>query len=216
MLNWILGRMRPEETFAPAARALDPRVKAYYEEQSRNYENELAAYADNRFLHSPRILSIETYVKCNATCGFCPYPTSDRIGQKLETEVIQKIIEEVSQSDVHPEFFVPARINEPLFDHRMFSIFEFAAKKLPHTSIGHFTNGTTLSERHIERLASMPNLGFINVSLNSHDPQEHKRLMGLDFDLVVKNLKNLHRVYAAKNPLFRRSDTGWRWDKTRP
>ena len=75
-----------------------------------------------------------------------------------------KIIDEISAADVHPEFFVPARINEPMFDRRMYAIFEFARRKLPATLIGHFTNGTTLSERHIDRLCSMPNLGFINVS----------------------------------------------------
>ena len=67
---------------------------------------------DDRYMRSPRVLSIETYVKCNATCEFCPYPTSDRIGQKLDTGIINKIIDEIASSDVHPEYFVPARINE--------------------------------------------------------------------------------------------------------
>jgi MoaA/NifB/PqqE/SkfB family radical SAM enzyme len=53
---------------------------------------------DDRFMRSPRVLSIETYVKCNATCEFCPSPTSDRIGQKLDTGIIYKIIDEIASS----------------------------------------------------------------------------------------------------------------------
>lgn len=175
---------------------------AYYKEERRNYEKNLVHMMDDRYMRSPRTLSIETYVKCNATCEFCPYPTSTRIGQKLETEIIYKIIDDVSASDVPPQYFVPARINEPMFDHRMYAIFDYAATKLPRTPIGHFTNGTTLSARHIDKLCSMPNLGFINVSLNAHDADDHRRLMGINFDLVIKNLTELHRVYAARGLVF--------------
>jgi Radical SAM superfamily len=184
----------------PAAR--NPELVAYYEEKRREYDAHLAKFADGRFMRSPWLLSIETYVKCNAVCEFCPYPASDRIGQKLDTGIIYKIIDEISAADVHPEFFVPARINEPMFDRRMYAIFEFARRKLPATLIGHFTNGTTLSERHIDRLCSMPNLGFINVSLNSHQPDDHRRLMGLSFERVIKNLQQLHRVYEARGAKF--------------
>jgi len=200
MLDWITRNKRGRALVAPPA-PINPESnpRAYYQEQRRGYETQLAVYMDDRFMRSPRVLSIETYVKCNATCGFCPYPTSNRIGEKLDTDIIYKIIDEVSAADVHPEYFVPARINEPMFDHRMFAIFEYAAKKLPRTPIGHFTNGTTLGDRHIHRLCSTPNLGYINVSLNSHEPDEHKRLMGISFELVIRNLRALHRVYEARS-----------------
>ncbi|WP_156898133.1 radical SAM/SPASM domain-containing protein [Methylocapsa acidiphila] len=203
MLDWIT-RKKKRRQGSPASVPIkaESSPQAFYEEQRRGYEAYLATYMDDRFMRSPRVLSIETYVKCNATCEFCPYPTSDRIGQKLDTGIIHKIIDDIASSDVHPEFFIPSRINEPMFDHRMYAIFEYVATKLPRTPIGHFTNGTTLSKGHIERLCSTPNLGFINVSLNSHDPAEHQRLMGLSFELVIKNLKALHHVYEARNFKF--------------
>jgi len=89
-----------------------------------------------------------------------------------------------------------------MFDRRMYAIFDYAAAKLPHSPIGHFTNGTTLSARHIDRLCSVPNLGFINVSLNSHQPDDHRRLMGVSFEVVIKNLKQLHGVYEARSLKF--------------
>lgn len=201
MLDWIKRKKRVEKPAAAEPINPESNPQAYYEEQRRGYEAHLSVYMDDRFMRSPRVLSIETYVKCNATCSFCPYPTSNRIGEKLDTEIIYKIIDDVSAGAVHPEYFVPSRINESMFDHRMFAIFDYAAAKLPHTPIGHFTNGTTLGERQIDRLCST-NLGFINVSLNSHEPDEHKRLMGISFDLVIKNLKALHRTCVARSPRF--------------
>jgi hypothetical protein len=177
-------------------------TRAYYENQRTGYEAWIADYMDERFMRSPRLLSIETFVKCNATCEFCPYPGSERIGQKLDIGIIRKIIDEVSDAEVHPELFVPARINEPMFDRRMYEIFEYVGVKLPSTKITHFTNGTTLSERHIDRLCSTPNLGSINVSLNSHQADDHKRLMGISFDLVIRNLKALHNIYETRGLKF--------------
>jgi Radical SAM superfamily len=183
----------PSKNTGSAAGAL-----AYYEEQRRVYDAVLAEYMIDRFMHSPRVLSIETYVKCNAICEFCPYPTSARIGQKMDIGLIQKIIDDVAASDIHPEHFVPCRISEPMFDRRMYTIFDYAAMKLPKTGIGHFTNGTTLRPKNIDRLSVLPNLGFINVSLNSHQPNEHKRLMGLKFELVLENLRTLHQAFEKR------------------
>jgi hypothetical protein len=184
MLHWLRRR-------SAAARA-------YYDDQRRVYDAVLVEYMTDRFMHSPRVLSIETYVKCNAICEFCPYPTSSRIGQKMDTGLIRKIIDDVAAAEIHPEHFVPCRISEPMFDRRMYAIFDYVAGKLPKTGIGHFTNGTTLRPKNIDRLCALPNLGFINVSLNSHEPKEHKRLMGLKFELVIENLKALHQAFEKR------------------
>jgi hypothetical protein len=85
-----------------------------------------------------------------------------------------------------------------MFDRRMYAIFDYVAAKLPKTGIGHFTNGTTLRPKNIDRLCALPNLGFINVSLNSHQPKEHTRLMGLKFELVLENLMALHQAFEKR------------------
>jgi MoaA/NifB/PqqE/SkfB family radical SAM enzyme len=86
-----------------------------------------------------------------------------------------------------------------MFDRRMYAIFDYVAAKLPKTGIGHFTNGTTLRPKNIDRLCALPNLGFINVSLNSHQPKEHTRLMGLKFELVLENLMALHQAFEKRS-----------------
>jgi hypothetical protein len=144
------------------------------------------------FMKSPRFLSIETYVKCNATCEFCPYPTSPRIGQKISSELFHKIIDDVASATRHPELFIPCRLNEPLLDKRVFEFCAYVGRMMPTTRVGYFTNGTTINAKNVERLIQSENLGYINVSLNSHLPEEHRRLMGIDFGTVYRNLKYLH------------------------
>ena len=45
----------------------------------------------------PRNVSIETQVRCNAKCDFCPYPESPRQGEEMPTEVFEKIIDSVKK-----------------------------------------------------------------------------------------------------------------------
>jgi hypothetical protein len=177
-------------------------VTEHYREFRKNYETDVATYGTDRFLYAPRLVSLETYVKCNASCNFCPYPTSTRIDQKLDTDLVYKIIDDVASSGIDPEHFVPARLNEPMLDKRLFDICDYAARKFPTTQVVHFTNGTTLTPANVERIINSPNVGGINISLNSHRPDEHRRVMGISFGLVVKNLQHLHVEYERRSLSF--------------
>jgi pyruvate-formate lyase-activating enzyme len=167
------------------------------------YASDLKTYMDDRFLRSPRLLIVETFVKCNARCDFCPYPTSPRIGERMPTELVQKIFDEVSQAELPLENFVLCKLSEPLLNNRYFDLLEYGLKTLPHADYWHITNGTTLTAKNIERLISYTRLDVMNVSLNSHDPEDYHRVMGLNFDQTIKNLKHLHREHERLNLKFR-------------
>ena len=150
-------------------------------------DENLIAYADQ-----PREVSLETFSQCNAACTFCPYPTLDRIGEKMPMELIDKLIDEMAEWKI-PFFFSPFKVNEPLLDKRMFGICQ---KVLDRTLavLRIFSNGSTLNLANINRIADLDRVVQLWVSLNEYRPEEYKNLMNLDFDHTAKNLDVLHEI----------------------
>ena len=138
----------------------------------------------------PREVSLETFAKCNAACTFCPYPTLDRIGEKMSDALIDKLIGEMSEWEV-PFTFCPFKVNEPLLDKRLMPILERIENETI-ADIRLFTNGQALTWKWIEQINQLDRLKVLWVSLNTHDPLEYARVMGINFETTAKNLDMLH------------------------
>jgi MoaA/NifB/PqqE/SkfB family radical SAM enzyme len=143
------------------------------------------------YLDWPHEVSIETFSKCNASCSFCPYTTLDRIGTKLPDEILDRIIDELKD---HPWPFIlaPFKVNEPLLDKRLIPFCRKVNASLPNANLRIFTNGSALTLKHIEEIASLKSVLHLWISLNSHEPDKYKELMSLDFERTTANLDALH------------------------
>lgn len=143
------------------------------------------------YLDWPAEVSIETYTKCNASCTFCPYTTLDRIGTKMPDEMIDRIIEELKD---HPGLFMisPFKVNEPFLDKRLIPICRKINAELPNAHLRLFTNGSALTDRHIDEVATLERVVHLWCSLNEHEPEAYHALMGLDFERTAENLDRLH------------------------
>lgn len=149
------------------------------------------------FLEYPRWISIETMVKCNAKCSFCPYPISPRKGEMIEDELFYKIIDELSVIPTdHPCHLVLARINEPLLDKRLQVFSAYARKKLPGATMGFWSNGTTLTKDARGWIGEYDN-ATLHISLNSVDEKEHSEMMGIGLAKVLRNLDAVHKMKDA-------------------
>jgi radical SAM protein with 4Fe4S-binding SPASM domain len=159
-----------------------------------------------QWVSTPREVSIETFTQCNARCVFCPYPTLDRKGQRMSDELLDKLVRELIAM---PEgvTFSPFKVNEPLLDNRLIPLCERVNREAPHIRLRIFTNGTPLTPDKIGGLARLENVEHLWVSLNSHDPAEYERIMGMKFDLVSKRLDHLH-AYEFPHPVVL-STVGW-------
>jgi len=145
------------------------------------------------YLDQPREVSIETLTQCNAACTFCPYPTLERIGNKMPDEMIERLISEM-ESWTEPFFFSPFKVNEPLLDKRTIPVCEQVIERtlgIPRI----FSNGTTLTPKNIEKVHNLKRVAHLWISLNSHIASEYKDLMNLDFNKTVKNIDYLHNAY---------------------
>lgn len=148
------------------------------------------------YLDWPAEVSLETFAKCNASCTFCPYTTLDRIGTKMPDEMIDRIIEELKD---HPGVFMfaPFKVNEPFLDKRLIPICRKVNAELPNAYLRLFTNGSALTERHMDEVHTLERVVHLWVSLNEHESGPYHDLMGLDFDRTCANLDLLHVKVAA-------------------
>lgn len=147
----------------------------------------------------PRTISIETQVKCNAKCSFCPYPTSPRKGEEIDTPLFYKIIDDLSEMPPdHVISFTLARINEPLLDKRLQVFSDYVAERLPGARQAFWSNGTMLNPGTFEWIDGYGH-SRLNISLNSVTEQGHQDMMGFGLTKVLRNLDHLHQLKAKKD-----------------
>lgn len=148
------------------------------------------------YLDWPYEISIETFAKCNASCTFCPYTTLERIGVKMPDELIDSIIEELKDHP-HPFLISPFKVNEPFLDKRLIPICRKINAELPNAILRLFSNGSALTEKHIDEVATLKRVTHLWISLNEYEAEAYKATMGLDFERTVANLDLLHEKKAA-------------------
>lgn len=139
----------------------------------------------------PHEVSLETQALCNARCAFCPYPTLERIGTKMPDDLLDKIVVEMGSFSL-PFYFSPFKVNEPFLDKRLIPLCRRVNEEVPNAYIRLFTNGSALTDRHIDEVAGLKRIVHLWVSLNHHDPVEYEKLMGLDFNITTRRLDSLH------------------------
>lgn len=149
----------------------------------------LPAY-QSHWLHQPYEVSLETQSLCNAACTFCPYPTLERIGQKMPDELIDKLFAEMAQWKA-PFYLSLFKVNEPLLDKRVMPLYRRANREL-NARIRIFTNGQALTPDKVQDIAGLKRVEHLWISLNEYRPEEYRALMGLDFDKTAKRLDYLH------------------------
>lgn len=161
------------------------------------------------YLDQPFEVSLETLALCNAACTFCPYPTLERKGQKMPTELIHRLIDEMTGFE-KTFSFSPFKVNEPLLDKRIYDICE-RFSQCEHGRIRLFTNGSPLTHKTIERIAGLEKIDHLWISLNSVDPEHYKALMGLDYEKTARNLDALHKQDFPHEVVVSSVGAGNRW-----
>ncbi len=169
-----------------------PFIQANYEKYLENIQ-----LIKSKYLSFPRAISIETQVRCNAKCGFCPYPSSPRQGDEMDTEIFYKLLDDFSEIPESHIFSIALhRINEPLLDSRMKLFHQEFSLRYPQARHQFFSNGTTLKMNALEWIAEYEK-STLSVSVNSMDEERHQELMGFGLKSVANNLDHLHELVLA-------------------
>lgn len=142
-------------------------------------------------LDFPNNIQIETTSRCNAKCGFCPYPETSKTQPQgaMDEDLFQSIVEQISH---HPlELIQPFLNNDPLMDRNIVPRTELIIRKNPRARVSITTNGALLREEIARALAQMP-LHTIHISSNGLTPAVYRETMGLDAYTVLRNVNYLN------------------------
>jgi MoaA/NifB/PqqE/SkfB family radical SAM enzyme len=143
------------------------------------------------YLDQPLEVAIETQAVCNARCIFCPYPTIERKGTKMSTELVYRLIDEMAEWD-KPSIVSFFKLSEPLLDKRLHDFHQRYNERCPEGALRIFTNGSPLTAARVDEIATLRNVEHLWISLNSHDAGEYERIMGLPFARTAERLDELH------------------------
>jgi molybdenum cofactor biosynthesis enzyme MoaA len=136
----------------------------------------------------PRLVAIETTNYCNAKCEFCPNNVLVRDRRHMSDALFEQIIEGCREFPL--KTIEPFLNGEPLVDPKLMPRLELIKRRLPETKIRLFTNGHALTPCRIKALCEF-GLESLIVSVNTLDPQRYKKIMGLEIDRLLANLRCL-------------------------
>jgi hypothetical protein len=149
------------------------------------------AELQKHYASQPREVSIETQALCNARCVFCPYPTLERIGTKMPDDMLDRIVDEMATFTT-PFLFSPFKVNEPFLDKRLMPLCRKFNERVPRGALRLFTNGSALTQSHIDGVAALERVVHLWISLNEHEADKYEATMGLSFAHTARNLDRLH------------------------
>jgi len=162
----------------------------------------------NQNMEVPRMVAIETTNRCNATCSFCPNSKLARQRTTMSDELFESIIADCQT--FQPDTIEPFLNGEPFMDPKIIERMEFIRAKLPNTKLKLYTNANLLTPQKTDRLKGL-GIDQIFVSLNSVNAETYKKVMGLNLQKTMDNLKYLTspdvRSKVCNNITFRMTRT---------
>lgn len=146
----------------------------------------------NGYIEYPMEITIETTGKCNAKCIFCPHSELERRYSDMSNSLFLKIVSDLKEIPSTHKFCIsPFKVNEPLMDKGFFRKMEVINTELPNVDIRFFSNFNMATYEDVEKLNKVNNLQQIWISLNEVKSEEYKRIMGLDLNKTLENIKML-------------------------
>jgi len=141
-------------------------------------------------LDFPGSIQFETTSRCNAKCGFCPYPETSKTEPQgtMDDDLFEKIVDEISYYPVR--LIQPFLNNDPLMDRKIVTRLEHIIRKNPLSRVSITTNGFLLRPEIARALAAMP-LETIHISSNGLTREIYRETMGLDGFAVLSNVNLL-------------------------
>ena len=143
-----------------------------------------------RELDFPASIQFETTSRCNAKCGFCPYPETSLTQPQgtMDQDLFEKIVDEISSYPV--QMIQPFLNNDPLMDRNIVPRLEHIIRRNPQARVSVTTNGFLLRPEIAGALAAMP-LETIHISSNGLTAAVYRETMGIDGLTVLANVNRL-------------------------
>jgi len=150
----------------------------------------------NLYLMWPKTLYIEITNLCNANCRMCPRHDLNRQEEHMDTNLYKKIIDEASAWFYKPKIHL-VFLGEPLLHPDFIKLVIYAKSK--GLVVSTISNGYAMNNEYAQALIES-GLDEITFSLDSLSKKIYEQIrIGLDFDIVQKNIHNLLRLKKELN-----------------
>lgn len=133
----------------------------------------------------PRQVRLDSTSFCNASCLSCHRVLSQRKGE-MPRDLVMNLLEDISQWEQPLDEIVPVNYGEFFLYKNWFWLLQQIEKKLLATRIVIPTNGSLLTVKTVEKLATIKNWDLINFSINAFFDETYKRFTGLEPSVLTK------------------------------
>ncbi len=173
-------------------------------ERLQIYQKSVQAKRQSSGMDYPLHVHIETFAQCNAACNFCPYPSLERKGEKMEDSLIQKVVEDLCDIPrLHKFQLSPFKVNEPFLDSRLFDILALFNERLPNASVTLTSNASPITLEKLKKLTLVRNLAYLWISFNDHREAEYEASMQLPYFRTIDRLNMIHQFIVERQSPFR-------------
>lgn len=174
-----------------------------FSQQRAEYDARVARMRHSHYMDFPRHVHLETLARCNASCNFCPYPNLNRQHVKMSDELIDKVLNELTELPAEMNFQIsPFKVSEPFLDTRLFQTLEKINTLIPQANIGLTSNASPITEDKLEALQEIKNISYLWISFNDHREEEYERVMSLNYQRTRQRLEMIHDVFADGDVYF--------------
>lgn len=172
-------------------------------QQRAEYDAGIARMRHSLYMDYPKHVHLETQARCNASCNFCPYPNLNRKHTKMSDELIDKILNELTEIPREMNLQIsPFKVSEPFLDVRLFDVLKKINNLLPQAKIALTSNSTPITEDKLEALQEFKNIQYLWISFNDHREEEYERVMGLPYQRTRQRLEMIHDAFTEGDVYF--------------
>ncbi len=141
----------------------------------------------------PFALQVEITSSCNLACKVCPLTSGDTASQIDAGHMSELVWSEVVAVAQRAQQVFVSGFGEPLKNPRCLGMLEELGQLGVKTTF--VTNGVGISEVIAARLAAVPGLAHINVSIDSPDPAIYRSIRGGSLPRAWRGLERLARAF---------------------
>lgn len=160
----------------------------------------LAKFNKPKKLEFPKVITIETSVRCNANCIMCPHKSIKR-KKDMDFSLFKKIIDEASNYDI--DEIHPMNYGEPFLYKHFIKVLKYTKRKIKEAKIFIYTNGSVMTRKQMEEILKDNLIDYINFSLDAINPKTFARVHRLDYEITIKKINQfleLNKNYSY--PVF--------------
>ena len=147
-------------------------------------QRELNSYSQvqHQLAEVPRQVRIETASMCPMACPFChafgDFKPLTRAKGRMTKELYSAILDDIASWPKPPEEIVPTNFGELAMNPHWEWMLQDLSRKVPGTRIHLVTTGIWLNQKNLEKLALVPNLKYVNFSVNAFFGETWARVHG--------------------------------------